>query len=74
MFRICQKHIPMIGFTLQHSRQTRSADTLFAADFHSDTGFVKHLYDGSTRRDLQDLAGAAQLYFEGSVRGNGGGR
>ena len=61
----------MIGFTLQYSSQTRSADTLFAADWHSDTGFVQHLYDGSTRWDREDLAGAAQLYFEGSACGSG---
>ena len=67
MFRIRQIHIPMIGFALQHPRQTRSADPLFAADFHSNTGFAQNLYDASIRSYRQDLPRAAYLHFEGSV-------
>jgi hypothetical protein len=59
MFRIRQKHIPMIGLTLQHSRQTRSADPLFAAEFHSDTRFAQNLCDASIRRNREDLPRAA---------------
>jgi len=59
VFRIRQKHIPMIRLTLQHSRQTCSADPLFATDFHSDTGFAQNLYDASIRRNREDLTRAA---------------
>lgn len=59
MFRIRQIHIPMIGFALQHPRQTRSADPLLAADFQSDTGFAQNLHDTSIRRNREDLPRAA---------------
>jgi hypothetical protein len=59
MFRIRQIDIPMIGFALQYSRQTRSADPLLAAHFQSNTRFAQDLYDASIRRHREDLTRAA---------------